>query len=199
MAPYLQEWLKAIGIQLNVQSMSFTQLNTELPKGTWDILSDEWSTGPDPTYLLSIQTCGDLPPNTYTTGNTDSFFCNPTYDKLFAQQSTEFSPAQRARTIDQMLQILYQNAVDVILYYPDNLSAVRSSAVEDFFYGKPDAQGFYPQQNLFINWLNAAPAAADNSSSSSPAVWIVIAIVVVVALAVAALVIRRRTTAAARE
>ena len=199
MAPYLQEWLKAIGIQLNVQSMSFTQLNTELPKGTWDILSDGWSTGPDPTYLLSIQTCGDLPPSTSTTGNTDAFFCNRFYDKLFAQQSTEFSPAQRARTIDQMQQILYQNAVDLILYYPDNLSAVRSSVVKDFFFGKPGAQAFYPQQDLFINWRTATPAAAEGSSSSSPAGWIVIAIVVVVALAAAALVIRRRTTAADRE
>jgi peptide/nickel transport system substrate-binding protein len=199
MAPYLQEWLKAIGIQLNVQSMSFTQLNTELPKGAWDILSDGWSTGPDPTYLLSIQTCGDLPPNTSATGNTDAFFCNPTYDKLFAQQSTEFSTTQRARTIDQMQRILYQNAVDIILYYPDNLSAVRSSAVKDFFYGNRNARGFYPQQNDFINWRIASPVTDTASSSSSLALWIVIAIVVVVAFAVTALVIRRRTTAADRE
>jgi peptide/nickel transport system substrate-binding protein len=199
MAPYLQEWLKAIGIQLNIQSMSFTQLNTELPKGTWDILSDGWSTGPDPTYLLSIQTCGDLPGNTTIPGNTDAFFCDPTYDKLFAQQSTEFSTAQRARTIGQMQQILYQNAVDIILYYPDNLSAVRSSTVKGFFYGKPDAQGFYPQQNDFINWHIAAPATDSASSSSGAAPWIVIAIVAVVVIALAALVIQRRATAAERE
>jgi peptide/nickel transport system substrate-binding protein len=200
MAPYLQEWLKAIGIQLNVQSMSFTQLNTELPKGNWDILSDGWSTGPDPTYLLSIQTCGDLPPNTSTNGNTDAFFCNPAYDSLFAKQSTEFTTAARAQTIDQMQRILYQNAVDIILYYPDNLSAVRSSAVSDFFYGTKNAQGFYPQQNDFINWRTAVPAtAAGGSSSSSAAIWIVIAIVVVVLLAGGALVLRRRATAAERE
>jgi peptide/nickel transport system substrate-binding protein len=201
MAPYLQEWLKAIGIQLNVQSMSFTQLNTELPKGNWDILSDGWSTGPDPTYLLSIQTCGDLPPSTTTNGNTDAFFCNPAYDNLFNQQSTEFSAAQRAHTIDQMQQILYQNAVDQILYYPDNLGAVRSSAVKDFFYGTKNAQGFYPQQNDFINWRTATPASdtAASSSSSSPALWIVIAIVVVLVLAAGALLLRRRATAAGRE
>ena len=200
MAPYLQEWLKAIGVQLDVQSMSFTQLNTELPKGDWDILSDGWSTGPDPTYLLSIQTCGDLPSNTTSPGNTDAFFCNPAYDKLFAQQSTEFNAAQRAQTIDQMQRILYQNAVDIILYYPDNLGAVRSSAVKGFFYGTKNAQGFYPQQNDFINWRIASPASADSSSSSSSAtLWIVIVIVVVVVLAAGALVLRRRTTAAERE
>jgi peptide/nickel transport system substrate-binding protein len=201
MAPYLQEWLKAIGIQLTVQSMSFTQLNTELPKGDWDILSDGWSTGPDPTYLLSIQTCGDLPSNTTNPGNTDAFFCNPAYDSLFAKQSTEFSTAARAQTIDQMQRILYQNAVDVILYYPDNLGAVRSSAVKGFFYGTKNAQGFYPQQNDFINWRIAAPASdsAASSSSSSATIWIVIAIVVVILLAGGALVLRRRATAAERE
>ena len=60
-APYLQEWMKAIGIKLDVNAMSFDQLNDNLAKGDWDMLMDGWSTGPDPTYLLSIQTCGTLP------------------------------------------------------------------------------------------------------------------------------------------
>jgi peptide/nickel transport system substrate-binding protein len=199
MAPYLQEWLKAIGVGVTVQSMSFNKLNEALPKGDWDILSDGWSTGPDPTYLLSIQTCGDLPQNTTQPGNTDAFFCNPTYDKLFSQQATEFNTAQRVQTIDQMQQILYSNAVDIILYYPDNLSAVRTDAAKNFFYGKPNAQGFYPQQNLFINWRKATPVASDASSGTSPAVWIVIAVIVVAVLAAAVIVVRRRATAGERE
>ncbi len=199
MAPYLQEWLKAVGIGVTIDAMSFNQLNAELPKGDWDVLSDGWSTGPDPTYLLSIQSCADLPLNSTTNGNTDAFFCNKAYDKLFAQQSTEFSQAQRIHTVDQMQQILYRNAVDIVLYYPDNLGAARTSAAKDFFYGQPSAQGFYPQQNLFINWRTATPLASDSSSSSSPALWIVIAVVAVALLAAAAILIRRRTTTAERE
>jgi peptide/nickel transport system substrate-binding protein len=163
------------------------------------MLSDTWSTGPDPTYLLSIQTCGDLPANSASAGNTDAFFCNQAYDKLFDQQSTEFSTPQRVKTIDQMQSILYSNAVDVILYYPDNLGAVRTDAATSFFYGKPDAQGFYPQQNLFINWRTATPVAAGSGSSSSPALWIVIAVVVVVVAGATLIVLRRRSTAAERE
>jgi peptide/nickel transport system substrate-binding protein len=199
MAPYLQEWLKAIGIQVTIQSMSFTQLNTDLPKGDWDILSDTWATGPDPTYLLSIQTCADLPANASTAGNTDAFFCNPSFDKLFAQQSAEFDQAQRVKTIDQMQQILYQNAVDIVLYYPDNLGAVRTSSVKGFFYGKPGAQGFYPQQYVFLDWQSAAPLSSGGGSSSTVVLWVVIAIVVVAALAVTALLLRRRATAGERE
>ena len=198
MAPYLQEWLKAVGIGVDVQSMSFNELNAELPKGDWDILSDAWSTGPDPTYLLSIQTCGDLPSNSQSAGNTDAFFCNPSYDKLFNQQATEFSTSQRVATVDQMQQILYHNAVDVVLYYPDNLSAVRTDDAKNFFYGTPAAQGFYPQQNLFINWSTATPVASA-SDSSSAALWVVLAIVVVALLAGGGILVRRRSTAAERE
>ncbi len=199
MAPYLAEWLTAIGIKVNVQSMSFTQLNAELPKGNWDMLSDAWTTGPDPTYLLSIQTCGDLPLNNGTGGNTDAFYCNPAYDKLYAQQSTEFSPVQRAQTIGQMQKILYNANVDVMLYYGDTLSAVRTDRVSHFFYGKPGAQGFYPQQNLFINWRTATPVAVSSSSSSGATLYIVIAVVAVIVLAGGAFVLRRRATAGERE
>jgi peptide/nickel transport system substrate-binding protein len=199
MAPYIVEWLKAIGIGVTVDSMSFNQLNDELPKGDWDMLSDGWSTGPDPSYLLSIQTCGDLPLNNGTAGNTDAFFCNPAFDKLYAQQATEFSSAQRVQTIDQMQQILYQNAVDVILYYPDFLSAVRTDKVRNYFSGTPNAQGFYPTPNRFINLRAATPVASASSSSSSATLWIIIVIIVVVLLAAALILLRRRRTAGERE
>jgi peptide/nickel transport system substrate-binding protein len=199
MAPYIVEWLKAIGIGVTVDSMSFNQLNTELPEGNWDMLSDTWSTGPDPTFLLSIQTCGDLPTSLSQPGNTDSFFCNKTFDQLYNQQGSEFNQAQRVQTINQMQQILYQNAVDVILYYPDFLSAVRTKDVSNYFYGKPNAQGFYPSPSEFINWRSATPVAGASSSSSSGPVWIVVAVVVVALLAGAFIFLRRRSTAGERE
>jgi peptide/nickel transport system substrate-binding protein len=199
MAPYIVEWLKAIGINVTVQAMSFNELNSDLPKGDWDMLSDTWTVNPDPTFLLSIQTCGVLPLNNGSSGNTDAFFCNPQYDKLFAQQSTEFNTTQRVHTIDQMQQILYQNAVDVILFYPDWLSAIRTNVVKNYYYGKPNAQGFYPIPDEFINWRSATPVADSSSSSSSPAVWIIIVIVVVALLAGGGLLLRRRATAGQRE
>jgi peptide/nickel transport system substrate-binding protein len=198
-APYLVEWLQAIGIKLTAQAMSFTELNTELPKGDWDILMDTWSTGPDPSYLLSVETCGTLPANPSTPGNTDAFYCNPAYDQLYHQQLTEFSLAQRTQTIAQMQDILYNANVDIILYYPDRLQAVRTDNARDFFYGTANGQGVYPQQNVWINWRAAKPSA-DTASSPGTGLYIGVIVAVVAVLAAGGLlVLRRRATAGERE
>jgi peptide/nickel transport system substrate-binding protein len=162
------------------------------------MLSDSWTTGPDPTYLLSIQNCSVLPLNNGTAGNTDAFFCDHNYDKLFSQQVGDFNNSQRIAAVGQMQQILYNANVDVMLYYADGLSAARSDHVKNYFYGKANAQGFYPQQNLFINWMTATPVASAGSSSG-PGLIILIIGLVVVAGAGAGFVLRRRATAGERE
>ena len=198
-APYIQEWLKAVGIGTTVQPMSFDQLNVNLSKGDWDMLMDGWSTGADPTYLLSIQTCATLPLDDGTSGNTDAFYCNPAYDKLFNQQVTEFDQAQRSQTVDQMQDILYKANADIILYYKNGLSALRNDQVSNYLFGEPDSKGFYPLQNLFINWRTAKPESG-GSSSSNTGLWIGLVVVIVVVAGVAgAVTMRRRSTAAERE
>jgi peptide/nickel transport system substrate-binding protein len=197
-APYLVEWLRAIGIKLTVQAMSFTELNTELPKGDWDILMDSWSTGYDPSFLLSVETCGTLPVNQSTLGNTDAFYCNPAYDSMYRQQLTEFSLRQRTQTIARMQGILYNANVDIILYYPDTLEAVRTDNARDVFYGTPNGQGAYPQQNVWINWWAAKPSA-DSASSPDTGLYIGVIVTVVAVLAVGGLLARRRATAGERE
>lgn len=199
-APYLVEWAQKVGIKLNVQSMSYDQLNSALPDGNWDILMDSWNESPDPSYLLSIQNCSALPAKQSTPGLTDSFFCDPAYDKLYKRQLTEFSQSQRVQTINKMQDILYKANSDIILYYHDNLEAVRTASVKDYFYGQPDAKGFYPIQNDYLNWAEAKPAAASSGGGSSAAVEIGIPVIVVILAAAGGLVaLRRRKTAGERE
>lgn len=198
-APYLVEWLQAIGIKLVVQAMSFTELNAVLPKGNWDILMDTWSTGYDPSFLLSVETCGTLPVNQSTLGSTDAFYCNPVYDNLYKQQLTEFSLTRRTRAIAQMQDILYNANIDIILYYPDALQAVRTDNARDVFYGPANGHGVYPQQNVWINWWAARPSA-DTASSPGTGLYIGVIIAVVAVLAIGGLLVaRRRATADERE
>lgn len=201
-APYLTEWMKDIGIKLTVNAMSFDQLNNDLAKGDWDILMDGWSTGPDPTYLLSIQTCATLPEDNGENGNTDSFFCNKKYDKLYAQQQTEFDAQQRAATIAQMQSILYAGNADVILFYKNALDALRTDQVTDYLQGDKQSDGFYPLQHGFTSWWKAQPVAGAatasekaSEQSSNAFKWIGLGVLVVVVIAGAVVLMRRRTAA----
>ncbi|MBO0821372.1 MAG: ABC transporter substrate-binding protein [Nocardiopsaceae bacterium] len=198
-APYLVEWLQAIGIKLDTQSMSFDQLNAALPKGDWDMLLDVWSQTPDPSYLFSIQTCGTLPASPATAGNTDAFFCDPAFDKLYTSQQTQFSQQRRRADTDRMQSILYTANVDIMLFYADILDAVRTADVRNYMYGAPDAQGFYPLEADYLNWLRAKPASGSGGGGSlGLEIGIPVAVVVVIGAGVI-VVLRRRRTAADRE
>jgi peptide/nickel transport system substrate-binding protein len=200
LAPYLKEWMTAIGVKLEVNAMSFDQLNQNLAKGDWDMLMDGWSTGPDPTYLLSIQTCGTLPEDNGSNGNTDAFFCNHKYDQLYGQQQTQFDPTQRAATIAAMQKILYANNADLILFYKNGLSAQRTDLVSGYLQGSKDSAGFYPLQHGFTSWWKAKPATGATTAgqqakqqSSNAFKWIGIAVLIVLAIGVIVFLMRRRT------
>jgi peptide/nickel transport system substrate-binding protein len=204
-APYLKEWMSAIGVKLDVNAMSFDQLNENLSKGDWDILMDGWSTGPDPTYLLSIQTCGTLPDDSGQNGNTDAFFCDKKYDKLYNQQQTQFDAQERAATIAKMQSILYAGNADLILFYKNGLDALRTDSVADYLQGAKQSDGFYPLQHGFTSWWKAEPPAGAASASekaseqsSNAFKWIGLAVLVVVLIG-AAVVLMRRRSAAERE
>ena len=201
-ANYLQGWLKSIGIKLNVQSLSYTQLNDNLAIGDWDMLMDQWPEASDPTYLLSIQTCGVLPlDKNGSGGNTDSFFCNKRYDQLYKAQEHQFDLAKRVADIKAMEKILYNADDDIILYDDAYTWGTRTSYLNGFRYGSPDAQGNYPLQNYEFTLQKAIPAASTSGGGSNTTLIIVIIVVVVLALGAGGLLMRRLRgrTAAERE
>ncbi len=199
-AQYVVGWLKKVGIGVTIEPLSSTALNDRLAKGDFDMFMDGWGTGPDPTYLLGIQTCGTLPDNADgDNGNTDAFFCDKSYDSLYAKQLQTFDATERSQVWGQMQKILYDANVDLILVYANNLSAVRTDAKAGFVVGKPDSEGFYPYQNYTRSWrLADPPSASSDSSSSSAVIWIVVAAVVVIGVG-GLVVFRRRATSADRE
>lgn len=200
---YLLGWMKAIGIKLTIEPLSMSALNSDLAKGDWDLLMDAWTTGPDPTYLLGIQSCSTLPKDDGTGGNTDSFFCDADYDKLFTQQLGTFDQAERAKVIGQMQDILYKANVNQIYYYANGLDVARTDTVSGLTLGEPDAQGLYPAQSAFWSYLKATPptaaaASGGTSGDGSGLLWGGAALVVIV-LGAAIVVLRRRSAKADRE
>jgi peptide/nickel transport system substrate-binding protein len=198
---FLKGWLKAIGINLKIESQSMTALNANLAKGDWDMLMDGWGTGADPTYLFSIQTCGTLPKDDGSGGNTDAFYCNPQFDNLFTQQVAAFDESQRKQVVGQMQSILYDANADIILYYANLLDAVRKASVSKVIVGSPNTEGLYPLQTVFWSYLDASTPggkSSKKSSSSSALLYGGIAIVVVLLVA-GGVALRRRSTATERE
>ncbi|MGH3424081.1 MAG: ABC transporter substrate-binding protein [Nocardioidaceae bacterium] len=199
---YLQGWLKEIGIKLDIQSLSMTKLNDNLAKGDWDMLMDGWHTGPDPTYQLSIQTCAALPKDDGSAGYTDSFHCNPEYDKLFKQQQATFDDDQRQQIVEKMQGILYEDTSNIFLYYANTLGAVRKGGATNVVSGSQSSDGYYPVQTAFWHFLDATPPAAGDSTgggSSNTAMYVGGGVVAVLVIVGGGIALRRRSTADERE
>ena len=127
-----------------------------------------WVVEPDPDYQLSTFTCAN---RSYKDGGdvfaglSDSFYCNKDYDALYEKQASQIDPAQRAETVKQMQQMLYDDApyvAHLVLRRPQAYSdkwtgfvaAARAAAALLFQYGT------YSYRNIERKKATAAAAGA---------------------------------------
>jgi peptide/nickel transport system substrate-binding protein len=127
-ARFIQGWFKDVGVTVDVKVVADDNLTELIGQGNFDMFEWGWVVEPDPDYQLSTFTCGK---RSYKDGEdvfadlSDSFYCNKTYDALYAKQATQTVPAQRAETVKAMQQILYDDAPYAMLYYYDDTQAYR--------------------------------------------------------------------------
>jgi peptide/nickel transport system substrate-binding protein len=121
---YLTGWLAAIGIEVEPLVLTDSEKGARTASGRYDMFLGGWILDPDPDYLLSVQTC-DTRPVGQEAGNTDTFACDRDYDTLYERQSQQIDRGQRAQTVQQMQQRLYERAELLTLYYPAVLEAYR--------------------------------------------------------------------------
>ena len=130
-AKLVAEEAKAIGVDFNVQVVSvdkLTDLTTRKvdgkPAPDFDTFIWGWGGDPyDPSFLLSLLTTGEIG------GSSDSFYSNPTYDRLFQQQAGEFDTAARKEIIQRMVAITQRDLPYLVLTYDPNLQAYRTDRV----------------------------------------------------------------------
>lgn len=196
---YLKGWLGQIGIKLNVQLMSSSKMDDTETAGDFDLAISTWTVNPDPDYVLSIQTCGVRPDAAGHGSATDTFFCDPNYDAMYAQQLSTYDHTARVATVKRMEQLLYQQVPVITLLYPNALEAYRSDRWAPFQV-QPDPGGTIMNQNGYWSYLDATPLASSTGGSSATTIVIVVVVVVVVLAALAWwLVSRRRRTVAAAD
>ncbi len=191
---HLAGWLDRIGIKVDLQVLASTRLNDLAGAGNFDMYLGGWRVKPDPDEVLSVQTCDKRPEADGKAGSTDSFYCDPEYDRLYFAQGREVDESRRSDLVRQMQQRLYDTAAQVTLFYPAGLEAYRSDRFTDLK-RRPEADG-----TMIGPWAyrSATPVSARASSEAS-GVPLVIGAGVLLVVGAGVFVWYRRRTAHDRE
>lgn len=193
-AQYVSGWLRDIGISVKQELVSDEELNDRTNAGNYDLAISGYATNPDPDYALALHTCAARPNAQGKGGTTDTFFCDPQYDQLYAKQLAETDPAVRAGYVKQAQARLYSQAVNVVVDYDNALEAYRSDHFSSF-QKQPQPDGAILEQTGYWGVYGAVPAdasAAADDGGSNTVVWIVVGAVVAVALVGGGIAIGRR-------
>ncbi|KOV90168.1 peptide ABC transporter substrate-binding protein [Nocardia sp. NRRL S-836] len=197
---YLKKSLGEVGITLDVRLVSDNQLNEATTVGSYDLAFSGWATNVDPDFVLSLHTCAQRPGADGKGGTTDAYFCDETYDRLYARQLSEFDEAKRIELVKQLQARFYDQVPAVVLAYDNALEAYRSDHVARFT-TQPAQGGVIMAQNGMWGYYGAEPAQFSARAAGSR--WPVFAIGggLLVVLLVAGLLVagRRRATAGERE
>ncbi len=207
---FVKEWFAQIGVEIEPKVISEDQLTEAVTTGSFDLFDWGWVVEPDPDFQLSVFTCdqraskdgGQIQP-----GLSDSYYCNPAYDKLYERQKTEVDPAQRAETVKEMQKILYDDAPYLVEYYYDDLQAYRSDRIAGVVnQPAPDGvivfqYGTYTYRNIMTkaDWdashASAAAQPTSGSTSGGSTALVVGGIVVLLLLAGGGFMLVRRSRA----
>lgn len=118
----IQNGLKQAGVVLTMRKMD-TDAATAAIQGPdhqydqFDLAMWDWIPPVDPDFILSVLTCAQWG------NNSDSGYCNPAYDALYAQQGTATSREARQAIIDQMQQIAFDDRPYIVLTYQNVIEA----------------------------------------------------------------------------
>ncbi len=214
---FIKEWFAEVGVEIIPKTISEDQLTEAVTTGNFDMFEWGWVVEPDPDFQLSVFTCDQ---RSYKEGGqiqaglSDGFYCNPAYDKLYAEQKTQIDPAQRADTVKAMQKILYDDVPYLLEYYYDDLQAYRSDRIAGVVnQPEPDGviafqYGTYTYRNVMTKAdydalhsknASATGTAADSGGSSTGLLVGGLAALVVLAGGGFLLLRRNRQTAADRE
>jgi peptide/nickel transport system substrate-binding protein len=193
--PYVSGWMKQIGIKLEPQTLNSNKLGNVILAGDYDLFEWGWYPNPDPNYILNIFTCAQRPPDANTYRNSDMYYCNPDYDKLYDQQGSVTSVTDRDNIVHQMQSILYRDQPYLVLWNDASLEAYSPNWTG--FKPQPDPNGdvlatYGPLSFVSIRPVSGTSAGGGGSSGGIPAgVWIGILAAVVIVVG-GSLMIRRR-------
>ncbi len=121
-AQLLAEMWTPIGVKLDPQALDPDALTKACcPTFDYDLIMWGWGSDPDPGFLLSVTTTDSI-----ASGNSETGYSNPEYDKLYKQQAVELDQNKRKELIWKMQQMMFDDVVYIIPYYKQAVEAYRT-------------------------------------------------------------------------
>jgi peptide/nickel transport system substrate-binding protein len=190
-APFLRGWLRDIGIDVTIGTMTDGKLYDNWYSFDWDMIVYSWGTNPDPDFLLS----------TFTSGQcgywSDTCYANPEYDDLYKEQQTTIDREQRLEVVTKMQQMLYEDSPEIVLWYPNGFEAWRGDRWTGFLrWPEPDGAVFWGNVYSVRN-VHPISGVALGGAEAGPSglVWLLGTALVAATIAVATARRRRRADA----
>ena len=182
-----------------VSTDKLTELTTQTENGKpapdFDTFIWGWGGDPyDPSFLLSLLTTGEIG------SSSDSFFSNPTYDRLYQKQSTQFDTAARKQTIQKMIAISQRDLPYLVLTQDPNLQAYRTDRIANVSPACPedDTGDIICEQVGYAAAVDPDPGAGEDTASGGSSAGIIIAIAAMVVAGAGVLIVRSRRARASR-
>ena len=196
MADFIGPWMKAIGIEINTEMKAPAQVNDDSTFGNFDLYFTGWGIGPDPDYQLSINQCSSRPNADGTGATSENSLCDPEFDKLYLAQHAELDQEKRSELVKQAQEVIYNSAVNKVLFYANSLEAYRSDKWEPFT-TQPAEGGIITSQNGPWGYYSATPVGSDvseaaTSEESGSNTTLIVSAAAIVVLGIAAVLFLRR-------
>lgn len=122
-AEIIQQMLRQVGIDLQIQTSEFGVLMDDLANGRFQMFSLRRAGVNDPEFYSAIFHSSSLPP----TGQNRGYFINRRVDQLIEQGRSTFDRARRKTAYDEVQRILSDELPYISLYHRDNVAIMRSN------------------------------------------------------------------------
>ncbi len=126
------QWAE-VGVTLEIQGLEPETLTSVCCPGfDYDVILWSWGSDPDPSFLLGVLLCSEI-----RYGFSESGYCNPEYDELYAQQAVETDAEARIALVHEMQRIALEDVPYIIQYYEATVVAWRTDTFSGWSFDDP--------------------------------------------------------------
>lgn len=121
-AQIIQQMLKAVGIDMQIQSNEFGTFYEDIQKGNFQMFSLSRGGIPDPDFYQVIFHSDSVPPE----GQNRGYYINERVDQLIEQGRSTFDQETRKKAYDEIQRIVADELPYISLYHQSNVAVMRS-------------------------------------------------------------------------